>query len=132
LFSTDSGSGSTSTSPARIPAFKCHAFNASREEEPTALRFSFPSSLQIETPAFAVGGLAVDEHESGVGLAILPNNRYELPAAPYWAILYEVNLLMAISTVHVLRAPSVCEAAVARDFMKMISKMISGAVTYRK
>lgn len=58
----------------------------------------------------------MDEYESRVGLAILPDNRHELPAVAESAILYEVDLLMTILTVHVLRAPSACEADDAQWF----------------
>lgn len=42
-------------------------------------------------------------------------HRDELPAVAKSAILYEVDLLMTVHNVHVLRAPSVCETADAHD-----------------
>ena len=71
---------------------------------------------EIEMPAFAAGGLTIEKDESRVGLAILPDNRGELPAVAKSAILYEVDLLMTIVTVHVLRALSVCESDDAQRF----------------
>ena len=43
--------------------------------------------------ALAAGRLSMDEYEPGVRLAILPDKRDELPAAPKSAILYKVDLL---------------------------------------
>ena len=71
--------------------------------------------------ALAAGGLTIDEDGSRVGLAILPDNRDELPAVAESAMLYEVDLLMTALTVHVVRVPSVCETADARDFKRMDS-----------
>ena len=61
------------------------------------------------------------QRRGGVGLAILPDNRDELPAVAESAILYEVDSLVTILTVYVRRAPSAWEMADARDFGPMDS-----------
>ena len=66
-----------------------------------------------------------DEYESRVGLAILQNNRHELPEVAKSAIINEVDLLMTILTGHVLRALSAREMADAHDPRNLDSELDS-------